>query len=136
MKPTTPYKRTDRIAELIKKELSSMLLIEVKDPRTSRVNITHVSVTRDLSIAKIQFLVYGLDDPNTVKARRSRVEAEAGLDRASGFLRRELGKRLDLRITPRLNFYWDNTVEKGRRMDELFAELEEERTMRSKDDEG
>lgn len=127
MKPTAPFKRIDRISEMIKQELASLLLMEVKDPRVKQVNITRVTITRDLGIAKIYYLVFGVDDAESAGSRRARREAEAGLDRATGFLRRELGKRIGLRTTPRLDFYWDDAVVHGRRMDDLFAELAEER---------
>lgn len=122
-----PFRRTDRIAELIKQELASMLLTEVRDPRVQQVNITSVKVTKDLGIAKVYYLLWNVTDPNAPTSRRARSEAAAGLEKVSAFLRRGLGQRIRLRTTPRLNFYWDEGIEHRRKMDQIFEDLAEER---------
>ncbi len=127
MKPGSPYKRTDRLAELIKQELASILLTEVRDPGVKNIVLTSVKVTKDLSIAKVYYLLMGLDDADDKTRQRAQKRAASALDRASGFLRRTVGQRIQMRITPRLDFYWDQSVEYGRKMDRLFDELASER---------
>ncbi len=131
MKNPAAFKRTDRIAELIKQELAGMILTEVKDPRVAHVNITKVVITRDLSIARIQYLLVGVQgDPRAIE--RAKAEAAEGLARSNGFLRRELGKRVEMRITPRLDFYWDDGIEHGRKMDQILAEIARDRVEQDK----
>lgn len=127
------FHRTDRVAALIKAELGALILREVQDPSVANVAISAVKVTRDLSIAHVYFLVMGVDDTTSERAREA---ATRGLKRAKGFLRRELAGRISLRIIPNLNFIWDDSVEHGRHMEGVFAELEQEREMMRDSDDG
>lgn len=98
------YSRTDRVGEQIKRELAMLIRNEVKDPRVSMVSILDVEVTKDLSQAKVYF-----DSLNP-----SEHEAcEDGLNNASGFLRRELGRLVKLRNTPSLSFIYDDTEQRA-----------------------
>ena len=92
--------RTERVNELIKRELVLLLSKETKDPRLQEVVITDVIVTRDLTSAKVFFSVEEL----------SQKSVAALLNKAGGFFRKSLSKTLDLRHTPSLNFIYDTAV--------------------------
>lgn len=115
------FKRADRVGELILAEMSDILLKAVKDPRLHAVTITAVKVTDDLRNAKIYFVEMGKDDLSR--------DIEAGLSKARGFVRRELGHRLQLRFVPEIVFVHDKSFGYGNRIDRLLAEIarEEER---------
>lgn len=111
------YKRADRVADLIKAELSDVLFRQIRDPRIGKVTITGVKVSDDLSLARIYFVEMAQDvcTPETQK----------GLDQARGFLKRELSKRLKLRRTPDIIFTPDESFAYGSRIDKLLAEIGE-----------
>jgi ribosome-binding factor A len=111
------HKRTDRIADLILQELAEVLLRRVKDPRLSDITLTNVEVSADLRHAKIYYSLLGDDE--------KRSQAAVGLERAKGFVKRELGKRLQLRRIPDISFYFDASLEHGSHIDRLLAELKE-----------
>lgn len=105
------YRRA-RINDAVKEELS-LALREVKDPRVgAMVSITAAEVAPDLREARIFYSVFGADKKETA----------AGLASASGYLRRELARRLNLRITPTLTFVEDDSMEHGARISRLIAE--------------
>ena len=116
----TTFKRADRVADLIQGEISDILLKQVRDPRIGAVTITGVKVTDDLRLAKIYFVELAQD---TIHA-----ETLAGLEKATGFLRRELGKRLQLRCVPDLIFRVDASFAYGNRIERLLAEIKREGT--------
>jgi ribosome-binding factor A len=118
-------KRSSRVAEAIKNELSTILISKVRDPRLQGVNISRVEVADDLSLARIFFTVLG--GPNEVK------EAGTGLERAKGFMRSHIAKTLNLRFTPALQFKYDKVVEKVAELDEIFQEIANERNSRKDD---
>lgn len=105
------FSRTYRIGEQIKRELAD-LVRQLKDPRVGMITITDVEVTKDLSHARVFFSVLGED---AIVA-----QTQKGLEHASGFLRRELGHALRLRITPQLHFIYDDTQLRGQEMDQLI----------------
>lgn len=111
-------KRSDRVADLIKTELSDILLKEVRDPRIGSVTITGVELTYDLRSAKVFFVRMGED----VGSR----ELQESIQNASGFLKRELGKRLQLRYVPALNFLYDRSFEYGDRIEKLLHQVKQE----------
>ncbi|MEO1267477.1 MAG: 30S ribosome-binding factor RbfA [Myxococcota bacterium] len=127
MKQAGPGARLERIAALLREELASLLLSDVKDPVARQITLTTVKVTRDLSIAKVYYLPLMPADPGTRAATQQRREIERALGRLKGFLRHALGQRLTLRVIPQLRFYWDDAVEHGRKMDAIFDELAQER---------
>jgi ribosome-binding factor A len=110
-------KRADRIADLILKELAEVLLRRVKDPRVADITLTNVEVSPDLRHAKVYYSLLGDDE--------KRSKAIVGLESARGFVKRELGKRLQLRRMPDLSFYFDASLEHGSHIDRLLAELKE-----------
>ncbi|UCF45722.1 MAG: 30S ribosome-binding factor RbfA, partial [Myxococcales bacterium] len=105
------FRRADRVAERIRSELMDLLLRgSVRDPAAKDVVVSAVRVTDDLSIARVYVRVLeeiGSDRQDDV------VDA---LGRATGFLRRELGHRLQLRHVPSLEFYWDDVVDSALRI--------------------
>jgi ribosome-binding factor A len=98
------YQRANRIAEEIRRELSDILRNQVKDPRvTDMVSISKVEVSKDLRHAKIYISVLGDKD--------DKQKAMDGVERASGFIRKELGQRLGLRYVPEIRFTLDESIE-------------------------
>ncbi len=108
------YSRTSRVSQQVQKELARILQQEVKDPRIGMVTISGVDITRDLAYAKVfvTFLTIG-DQTNE--------ESLAGLNSASGYIRRLLGKAMRLRIVPEVRFCFDETLTEGLRISELVS---------------
>ena len=109
-------RRQRRIADLIHEELSILLERKVDDPRLLDITITAVEVSADLQIATIYYTAFDLGE-------EASGETQAGLDRAQGYLRRELAGRLSLRYTPQLVFRFDQSLAAGQRIEELLAAL-------------
>ncbi len=111
-------RRVARVAELIKREVSQMLLTEIKDDRVGAgmVSVTGVDVSRDLQHAKIFVSIYG---DETAQA-----EAMEGLQAATSFVRRQIGQRLTLRRTPVVVFEQDISLERGSRVLALINQLQ------------
>lgn len=106
------YPRTLRIAEQIQRELAVLIRLEVKDPRVGMVTLTDVEVSADYAHAKVFF--------TTFAAAHQVAETANGLNRAAGFLRRELSHRIKLRGVPQLHFVYDESVERGVRLSQLI----------------
>jgi len=111
------FKRADRVADLIKAELSDILLRRIRDPRIGLLTITDVKMSDDLRSARIYFVQMGKDKLDA--------ELQAGLEKAKGYLKRELGKRLNLRYMPDVFFFYDKSFEYGSRIDKLLMEIHE-----------
>lgn len=107
------FSRALRVGEQIRRELAEEIR-KLKDPRIGMVTITDVEVSKDLSVARVYYSVLGEDDVIT--------STQKGLDRAAGFLRRELGHAMRLRVVPELRFHYDDTELKGNRLDRLIDE--------------
>jgi ribosome-binding factor A len=105
--------KQERAAQLILEIMGNLLMFEVTDPALETVNITEVRIDRELEYADIY-----------VHARDDKEQVMAGLERASGFLRRELAARTSFRRTPVLHFHWDVTIEHSERIDELLNSLD------------
>jgi ribosome-binding factor A len=112
-------KRSDKVADLVQKEISEMLLRSIKDPRIGFVTVTRVKVSDDCRLARVYFSVVGSEEE-----RNRSVE---GLNSAKGFLRKELGRRVSLRYTPDLIFQFDPSIEYAIHMEEVFQHLREEK---------
>ncbi len=110
-------RRVSRVAELIKREVSLMLLNGIKDDRvgTGMVSVTDVNVSGDLQHAKIYVSIYGTDEAKS--------ETMAGLQSATGYVRSELGSRIRLRRTPEVIFLEDNSIERGNRVLSLLDQI-------------
>lgn len=112
-------KRSVRVAEAIRNELSIMLIEKVRDPKIAAVSISRVLVTDDLKYARIYYTVLAKD-------RQAHLAAK-GLERAKGFMRSHLAKTLNLRFTPALQFFYDETAEKVQEVEKLFREIAQEK---------
>jgi ribosome-binding factor A len=107
--------RTKRVSLEIRKTLSEILHLETKDPRLEKINITEVKISKDLGVATIYFTIIGSNEED--KAAQDAIKA---LEKASGFFRSEIGKRMNLRITPHLRFFYDKVAENASHIEELI----------------
>ncbi|PSO53143.1 MAG: 30S ribosome-binding factor RbfA [Cyanobacteria bacterium QS_7_48_42] len=114
-------RRVSRVASLIQREVSQMLLNGIKDDRVGvgMVSITDVEVSGDLQHAKIFVSIYGTE--------AAQAETMEGLKSSTPFVRRELGQRIRLRRTPEVVFYQDHSLERGDRTLTLLNQLTQER---------
>jgi ribosome-binding factor A len=121
-------RRVSRVAELIKREVSQMLLNGIKDDRVGMgmVSVTDVDVSGDLQHATIFVSIYGTEEAKT--------ETMAGLKSATGYVRSELGSRVRLRRTPEVIFVEDRSIERGTKVLSLLNQLEQKRTLSSMDE--
>lgn len=110
-----PGKRALKVGDKIHKEISILLLDKVKDPRVKDVTITGIRLSNNLKHALVYFSVMGDD----VLIER----AKAGLDSAKGFLKRELGLRMQLRYVPDVTFLHDPSLKRGSDMERLFEKI-------------
>ena len=99
------FSRRDRVSEQIRRELAELIRGELKDPRVGMISLTDVAVTADYAHAKVYF--------STLAGSAKVDEVMTGLEKASGFLRRELGKRISIHTTPQLHFVFDQSLERG-----------------------
>jgi ribosome-binding factor A len=107
--------RSRRVAEELRRILSELVRREIKDPRVRDVTITEIEVARDLSHASVFYTP--LDPDADLEA------IQQGLQRAAGFMRSKLAKRMSTRTVPKLNFKYDTSIEQGDRMGRLLREL-------------
>jgi ribosome-binding factor A len=115
--------RQGRLAEEIRKIVSELILLELKDPRLpAMVTVTAVEVTADSSYATIFLTVFGSDKDKEEHAR-IKEEALAALQSAKGYIRREIGHQIKLRHVPDLIFKFDTSSEYGRHIEELLSEV-------------
>ena len=110
-----PGLRLQRIADRIRLELSEMLIREIHDPRLHLINVTDVKIDRELAYADIYV--------SAVEGVSRSKDVLAGLESASGFIRRTLASRVELRAFPRLRFHWDMTPENADHIEKLLADL-------------
>jgi ribosome-binding factor A len=107
--------RLQRIADRIRQELSQMLIHEISDPRLKQIYVTDVKVDRELAYADVYV--------SAVEGVSRSADVLAGLESASGFIRRNLAARVELRAFPRLRFHWDMTPENADHIEKVLAEL-------------
>ncbi|MCB4358102.1 30S ribosome-binding factor RbfA [Quatrionicoccus australiensis] len=105
------FQRSDRVAEQVRRDLADLIRTELKDPRVGMVSLTAVELTPDYAHAKVFFAT--LNDEHLD-------EVMQGLKRASGFLRRELGRRIHIHTLPELHFVYDNSIQHGASMSALI----------------
>lgn len=119
--------RVSRVAEMIKREVSQMLIHGIKDDRvgTGMVSVTDVDVSGDLQHAKIFVSIYGTEE--------AKAETIAGLKSATGYVRSELGARVRLRRTPEVIFLEDRSIERGTKVLTLLSQLEHQRSLENID---
>ena len=115
------FRRADRVSERIRSELMELMLRGgVRDPAAKDVVVSAVRMTDDLSIARIYVRVL-----EEIDSDRQEAVVDA-LRRATGFLRREIGQQLQLRHAPKLEFYWDEVVDSGIRIESILEEIRQE----------
>lgn len=114
-------KRSLKVSDAVRGELMSLLLTgEVHDPGVEGAVVSSVVLTDDLRLAKVY--VRRLEAVSTEASKKAMLKA---LDRAKGFLRREIAHRLVLRSAPELRFYWDESIDRGRDMEMILREIRE-----------
>ena len=111
--------RPERVGDQIRKELSELIARDVHDPGIGFLTVTHVKMTPDLQNARVYYTVIG--------DQKSRKDTERALERASGFLRRQIGQRLRLRTAPELAFFYDESIERQDRIEKIMLDLQAER---------
>jgi ribosome-binding factor A len=111
--------RLQRIQDRVKQEVSQMLIREINDPRLKQIFVTDVKIDRELTVADIYVSAVG-------GSSRS-VEILAGLESASGFIRKNLSARVEVRAFPRLRFHWDPTPENADHIEKILAGLREKK---------
>ncbi len=109
------YRRTDRVASLLRETLSEVLLTEVRDPRVQDVVVTRVQVTADLSLCRVYV--------RTLQQGDACARAMEGLRACAGFLRHEVGARVRLLRTPRLEFFHDDLPDKVAAVEALIEKV-------------
>ncbi|HLF98359.1 MAG TPA: 30S ribosome-binding factor RbfA [Methylococcaceae bacterium] len=111
------FSRGDRVAAQLQRELADLLRNELKDPRIGWVTVHAVEVSRDLAVAKV-FLGF-LEEGDATR------ESLAALKHSAPFLRRELGRRMKMRVVPELRFVRDESFERGMRISQLLHEIQQ-----------
>jgi ribosome-binding factor A len=107
--------RSERVAEEIRNVVADVLRNDIRDPRLPEiVSVTYVKVTRDLSHATLYYSAFGSEE--------DKAECDKAVQSASSFIRREIARRIKLRIAPELHFKRDESIEHGMRMDKLIDE--------------
>ena len=122
------FKRSDRVAQDLKKEVAVILQREVKDPRIGMVTVSDVEVSRDLAYAKI-FVTFLFDNDQDAI-----VQGMKGLEKASPYIRTLVGKAMRLRIVPELRFIYDESLVEGMRMSNLVSNVIREDEAKHKED--
>lgn len=110
-KSAKSFSRSDRVTEQVRRDLAQLIQTELKDPRVGMISLTDVELTPDYAHAKVFF---------TTLQSEHVPEILEGLKRASGFLRRELGKRIHIHTLPQLHFIHDSSVERGVSLSDLI----------------
>jgi ribosome-binding factor A len=113
-----PGSRASRVSDLMQREVADLLMRKVKDPRVKAITITGVFMSKDLRHAKVYFSLIG--DEKDIRT------AQAGLDSAKGFIKREIGLRMDLKHVPDIVFKHDPSLEEGSRMEKLLQKIKED----------
>ncbi len=112
-----PYKRSQRVGDLLREEIADLVIHRLKDPRIGFVTITGVDVTDDIKIAKVYVSILEDEDKKTT------LEI---LNSAKSFIRSELSKRLRMKFIPSIEFRLDTSIEYGNRIEKLFKKIEGE----------
>lgn len=109
--------KVDRIESMLVKEISYILMMEIKDQDIKFVTVTDCKVTNDLSYAKVYYTVLNID--------RKEATAEA-LENAAGFIRKQLADRIEIRHIPELQFVYDESIEYGKKIETILEQIHEE----------
>lgn len=109
-----PYKRAERLGVLLKEEVADIIMHKIKDPRVGFVTVTDLALSDDLRVAKV-FI--------TVLKKEQREITLGILNYSKGFIRNEIAKRLRIKIIPTFEFVFDESIERGFRIDKLLNEI-------------
>ncbi|MCX7988797.1 MAG: 30S ribosome-binding factor RbfA [Thermodesulfovibrio sp.] len=109
-----PYKRSQRLSILLKEEIADIVLHKIKDPRLGFITVTDVELSDDLRVAKV-FISVLKDEDREVSLQI--------LNEAKGFVRGEIAKRLRIKIIPTFEFLYDESIERGFRIDKLLKDI-------------
>ncbi len=112
------YKRSDRVAALIKEEISQIILQELQNTKSGFITITKVKVSDDIRHAKIYFSVLG-DAEKKIKVKDT-------LDKAKGHIRSEIGHRIKIRFVPTIEFFYDDSAEYAEHIELLLHKIKQE----------
>lgn len=111
------YQRSDRVGDLLIEVISELLRKEIRDPRIGAVTLTGAKVSKDLKHARIYFRLLGRHE--------GKKEVMAGLKSAGGFIRSKVGKQLNLRFVPTIEFLYDETEDEAQRIEDLLKQVKE-----------
>ena len=117
------HSRPDRVAHVVQQKLAQLFARGLKDPRVGLVTITGVKMSPDLREARVYWTVHG--------EASVRKETARGIQAARGWLRREVGAELGLRVVPDLHFTYDEAIDRGDRIEQLLREVHEQDARRS-----
>lgn len=123
--PAKPPKRAARVADVIKNELSVLLLQRVRDPHLREITISRVELSDDLRHAKVYYTMF--------QGQATQEQVNRSLEKATGFMRSHLARTLNLRYTPELRFWYDEEFEKVAKIEKLLDEIARERHAREQD---
>lgn len=115
---TMQYKRADRVADLLQRTVAEILLRRVRDPRLGKLTVTGVDVSADLRYAKIYYCFVGSEE--------ERPQVAQALEKARAFIRREIGRRVELRYVPDIQFFFDASFDYGEKIERLLHRIHEE----------
>ena len=113
-----PGRRSSRVGDLLLREIADLLMTKVKDPRVKKTTLTGVFVSTDLRYAKVFYSLIGEE--------QEILEAQKGLESATGFIKREIGLRMDLKYVPDIAFKHDRSLAVGDHMEKLLQKLKTE----------
>jgi ribosome-binding factor A len=111
-----PSRRPERVSGVLLEAVAEALMREVKDPRVSGVTLTGAVLSPDLKVAKVFF---------TTRHSQEQAQARAGLQSATGYIKRQIASRVRLRYTPDLHFIYDTTLERADRLESLLRQAKE-----------
>lgn len=109
-----PYKRSQRVRDLLREEIADIIFFKVKDPRIGFLTVTGVDVTDDLKIAVVYVSILKEEE------KQSTLDS---LHAAKSFIRSELSKRLKMKFIPSIDFRLDTSIEYGNRIEQLLSEI-------------
>lgn len=111
-----PYKRSQRVSDLLRKEIADIVIYRLKDPRIGFITVTGVDVTDDIKMARVYVSVF------QDKEKKNTLEI---LNSAKNFIRAELSKRLRMKFIPSIEFRLDTSIEYGSKIEKLLREIED-----------
>ena len=109
------FKRSRRVSELLREEISTIITQQLKDPLIGLVTVTSIKLTDDLKLARVYFSILG--------DAKTREDSRRGLERAAKFIRSEIGHKTNLKYVPELEFYYDETIDYAQNIELLLKEI-------------